>query len=350
MHESRSISSLGRSDERRPMVLPKFAEYPVSWYLFGDQRELARGPITKFFLGRRLVAFKTQSGQVAVLDAVCSHLAADLGGGDVVGECIRCPYHHWQYDTDGQCTHIPATKNIPTFARQRRYPAVVRHGQIFFFNGRTPLFELPFFPDADPQEFVRAAPFHYELDCPWYMVGANGFDYQHIRSTHDRRLEGTPQVWSPHPHAHAGKMSYVIEGGSFHDRVTRGLCGNRVTLTVTDWCGSLLFVSASFRNTTSYGMTNILPLTPSRVAVQITVFAKRSRNAINRMLFDPLHLMIRRNFIREFTASDAARLSGVRYNPATLIEGDEELKAYFDWLAPVSHGLCAAEVPAEAVA
>src|SRR5215213_4758749 len=85
-----------------------FPTYPVAWYLFGESAELAGRPVSKELLGRRLVAFRTASGKIAVLDAHCSHLHADLGNGCVEGETIQCPYHHWRYGIDGQCVHIPA--------------------------------------------------------------------------------------------------------------------------------------------------------------------------------------------------------------------------------------------------
>ena len=78
----------------------------------------------------------TSIGQPAVMDARCSHLSADLGRGKIVGDCIRCPFHHWEYGSDGACRHIPAEEHIPAFARQTTYPVAMRHGLLFFFDGR----------------------------------------------------------------------------------------------------------------------------------------------------------------------------------------------------------------------
>ena len=53
-------------------------------------------------------------------------------------------------------------------------------------------------------------------------------------------------------------------------------------------------------------------------------------------LLDPLHVRIRRYFIKEFLQSDA-RLGtkGLSYNPAGLLDADDELIRYFTWLASV---------------
>src|SRR5579859_6438769 len=123
-----------------PPAARRFAAYPATWYLFGAARELRRGPVSREMLGRRLVAFRTASGRLCVMDARCAHLGADLGLGDVAGETIRCPFHHWEYGADGQCVHIPGNAEVvPALARQAVYPALERHGYIFFFNAREPL-------------------------------------------------------------------------------------------------------------------------------------------------------------------------------------------------------------------
>ncbi len=319
-------------------VAELFPAHPVSWYLFCHSRELRRGPLSREMLGRRVVAFRTANGKVAVLDARCSHLGTDLGRGCVVGEAIRCPFHNWEYGTDGRCVRIPVTDAIPPTARQAAFPAVERHGHVFFFNTPQPLFPLPFFPGADPDAFVAARPFTTVLDCPWYMVGSNAFDLQHFRAAHDRRLVGEPLVTCPHPFARRASALFRVAGSSLQDRVTRLFAGPEVEMTITDWCGNLMFVTATFRRTTSYGMVITEPLASGQVVVRVIVFLPRGRSWIGRSLRDPVRLAVRRFFIKSFLSSDAARLDGVRYSPHGLIDWDRDLVEYFAWLAGVARG------------
>ena len=190
----------------QPPARDAFPAFPVSWYLFGNSDEVRRGPVSRALLGRRLVAYRTESGRVVVLDARCSHLGADLGKGRVVGEALQCPFHHWEYGPDGCCTHIPAQADVPVFAQQACYPIVERHGYVFFFNGPKPLFDLPFFPDCRPEDFGSARPFGTVLDCPWYMVPANAFDLQHFRAAHDRQLISEPAIECPAPFARRNRQ------------------------------------------------------------------------------------------------------------------------------------------------
>ena len=315
----------------------RFPAFPVSWYLFGTANDLAGKPLSRELLGRRLVGYRTSAGRAVVLDARCSHFGADLGQGCIVADRLQCPFHHWQYAPDGRCLHIPAQEKIPAFARQAVFPVVERHGYVFFFNGPEPLFPLPFFEGCQPDDFTPARPFGTQLDCPWQFIGANAFDLQHFRAAHDRRLAQTPRVDCPAPFARRATAAFTVAGDSLQDRVTRVFAGNKVTMSITDWCGSLMFVTATFRRTRSYGMVLTEPNAQGAL-VRVIVFVPKSRTWLGRWLKDPLHAMIRRFFIRQFLSSDVQLLNGTRYNPLSLIDADQDLADYFRWLAIVSHG------------
>jgi phenylpropionate dioxygenase-like ring-hydroxylating dioxygenase large terminal subunit len=316
----------------------KFPAFPVSWYLFGSANELDRGPISKDLFGRRLAAFRTAAGDIVVLDARCCHLGSDLGRGRVVDDALECPFHNWRFGADGRCRHIPASQNIPAFARQTSYPVVERNGLLFVFRGSQPRFPLPFFPDCRADDFLPARPFEAVLDCPWYMVGANAFDLQHFRAAHDRRLVSTPVVDCPHAFARRATATFRVAGDSYRDHLTRWFAGNTVTMAITDWCGNMMFATATFRRTTSYGMVVTEPLGERKVRVQVVVFVPRSASRIARRCCDAVRARVRRYFIRAFLRSDGERLSGAQYRPQALIEADRDMAEYFHWLSVVSHG------------
>ncbi len=59
--------------------------------------------------GQQVAVFRGQDGKAYVVDAYCPHLGANLAvGGRVVGGCIECPFHGWQFrGADGKCVKIP---------------------------------------------------------------------------------------------------------------------------------------------------------------------------------------------------------------------------------------------------
>jgi nitrite reductase/ring-hydroxylating ferredoxin subunit len=320
-----------------PPPTSAFAAYPACWYLFCGSSELGRKPLSKTMLGRLLVGYRTASGRVVLMDGRCSHLGADLGRGTIVGDALRCPFHHWEYRPDGRCSRIPAQTTIPSFARQVTYPVAERHGFVFFFNAREASFTLPFFADADPDDFVAGEPFRVVAECSWYMLAANGFDVEHFEAVHDRKLTAPPTVDMPAPHARRMRYHALVTGGSIFDVLLRASVGREVDVSITSWGGPFIFVTGFFQKARSYILIATQPLGPEITLIELIVLAHRCRLPAARLLL-PLELAIRRWFTRGFLQDDINRLGGIHYNPHTLIEADRLLVEYFHWAAGLPEG------------
>jgi nitrite reductase/ring-hydroxylating ferredoxin subunit len=313
-----------------------FAPLPASWFHLCAGEELKHGPASIGLCDREFVGYRTQSGRVVVLSGRCSHLGAHLGNGTVSGERLVCPLHGWEYGPSGACEKIPASDAIPNFARQCSYPTEERGGHVFFFNRQQARFAFPFFEGLTSDQLLPAKPFELIAEVPWYFVGANGFDIQHFRMAHDRTLLGEPEVSSPSPFARRVVAKFAVSGNSYQDRLTRLVAGPHVTMDVTVWCGTVIFVRAEFKRTTSFGIFNVLPIDANRTRGRVIVWVKRSRSALGHMLFDSVNAAIRRLFIRTFLRSDLPRIAGLRYQPGKLIAADAVLSEYFAWLEKVS--------------
>jgi phenylpropionate dioxygenase-like ring-hydroxylating dioxygenase large terminal subunit len=312
--------------------------FPKSWYYACPLNGIDRRPAAVSLGRRELVAFRTAAGDAAVLDGRCVHLGAKLAAGCVVGNSLQCPMHEWKFDVHGKCVRIPASETIPEFARQGRYTSGVLGGHLFFSNSSEPAFDLPFFAGVGPDQLHPSRPFAFDVDVPWYMVGANGFDLQHFRAAHDRTLLEEPFIDQPSPFARRIRATFSVAGNGIRDRLTRWVSGPKVTMTVTSWCGTAILVSAEFRRTTSYGMVWVTPLSPVRSRLRTIVWVPRARTAAGRMLFDPADAAVRRSFIRTFMLDDRNRSAGIRYSPGTLIGADAVLAGYLQWLQSVAVG------------
>jgi nitrite reductase/ring-hydroxylating ferredoxin subunit len=316
----------------RPPAADAFPAYPASWYLFCASSQLNDQPFSQRMLGRQLVAYRTTLGQVAVLDAHCAHLGADLGCGTVVGETLQCPFHNWRYGTNGVCSSIPHAAEIPSFARLGTYPVAERHGSVFFFNGPEALFPLPFFFGANPEEFVAAKVFRYLADCAWFMTTANAFDMQHFLCVHGRDLIDRCHVDCPHPFARRNRYRAAIVGRSRTDGFLRSVVGPTVDVSITCWGGTFLVMTADFKRAHSSFLIATRPLEDGKTLCEGIVFARRSHNFLKRWPWQPLNLMIRRALTHEFVADESRSLLGIRYNPATLIRNDDTMADFFTWL------------------
>lgn len=322
--------------DRRLSAAATFASAPASWFYLASLSELQRAP-QKVELpeGETFVGFRGQDGQPVVLAGRCCHMGADLSRGCVQNGQLACPLHGWVFNSDGICTHIPASDEIPPFARQQRYPVAIRAGHVFFFNRPEARFPMPFFDGLDPESVTAAAPFDLWDDVPWYLVGGNGFDRQHFENTHDRRLVAEPVMDEPHPYARRSQLDLAVDGHSYLDCLTRSVAGNRSRMTVTSWCGSLVFATATFRRVQTYGLVAVRPLPNWATHARVIVWVRKSTNPVGRALWDPINALLRRYFIRAFFQSDLGRLSGTRYHPGRMIPSDQLLVDYLTWLQNV---------------
>jgi nitrite reductase/ring-hydroxylating ferredoxin subunit len=309
---------------KRAPSIDLFPRWPASWYLFGESRELARGPVSKSMLGHQLVAFRGAGGQVAIMDARCAHMGADLGCGTVEGDTIVCPYHNWRYGADGLCRHASGMPQPPHFARQRLFPAVERHGYLFFFHGPEALFPLPFFIGENEEDYVAGRAFRYTADCTWFVNSAHAFDRQHFDAVHDRRLLAPPEIDCPAHFARRNRYRAEVLGRTALDRVLRAGAGRFVDISLTVWGGTFVCVTGDFGRARSRFLMVTRPLENGHTVCEGIVLGRHPANALT--------LWVRRFFTFGYLADEARRLRGTRYDAARFVEADADMIDYFHWL------------------
>jgi sulfoxide reductase heme-binding subunit YedZ len=65
--------------------------------------------------GRERIAVFAYDGKVSAVSNVCVHQGGPLGEGKVVGGCITCPWHGYQYLPGNGQSPPPFTEKIPTY-------------------------------------------------------------------------------------------------------------------------------------------------------------------------------------------------------------------------------------------
>lgn len=111
--------------------------FPSGWFAIAFSHELKKEQvIPKTFMGKEIVLFRTKEGSATVLDAYCPHLGAHLGhGGTVEGNCIRCPFHHFEFNGEGRCTKTGHTGIPPKGIKIKNWPLIERDGFILLYHG-----------------------------------------------------------------------------------------------------------------------------------------------------------------------------------------------------------------------
>lgn len=147
------------------MARQEWKGYPRGWFVVALADDLPVGGVKRLsYLGQEWVAFRGESGAVAVLDAYCPHMGAHLGvGGTVLGDTVRCPFHAWQFGADGGCAAIPYASMIPRQAHVRAHEVRERNGLVFVWSdpqGGPPGWEIPALEGHGGDEWLA-----WDADC-----------------------------------------------------------------------------------------------------------------------------------------------------------------------------------------
>ena len=109
--------------------------YARGWHCLGLAADYKDGKPHKLdIFGTNLVAFEGENGQVSILDGHCPHMGADLSTGEIIGNTVQCPFHHWRWSAEGKCVEIPYCKRIPPKARVRTWPVCEQNQLLFVYN------------------------------------------------------------------------------------------------------------------------------------------------------------------------------------------------------------------------
>jgi phenylpropionate dioxygenase-like ring-hydroxylating dioxygenase large terminal subunit len=157
----------------------------TEWFAIAWSREvLPRQPVARRLLGLDLVLWRSAEGVHCWRD-LCIHRGAKLSLGKVCGERLVCPYHAWEYNTSGQCVHIPAHPNQPPplKARAQIYQAIERYGMVWVCLGE-PSGDIPPFHYSDNSAFrlIPSGPYPFRAKGP--RVVENFLDVAHFGFVH----------------------------------------------------------------------------------------------------------------------------------------------------------------------
>jgi phenylpropionate dioxygenase-like ring-hydroxylating dioxygenase large terminal subunit len=109
------------------------------WYAILESNEVKGGkPVGVTRMGEKLVAWRDSRGQVTVMRDKCPHRGVALSAGKLVGDCIQCPFHGFEYDTSGTCKLVPANgrdAEPPKALKVKTCPTREAHDLIYIWWG-----------------------------------------------------------------------------------------------------------------------------------------------------------------------------------------------------------------------
>ena len=168
-------------------------------------------PVRVQLLGERLVAFRDSDGRVGLLDEFCPHRRASLWLARNEESGLRCVYHGWKFDVDGNC--VDQMNEPEPFCSKIHitcYPTVELGGVIWAYLGAR---------DKQPPppkfEWTQMPPSHRHVtktweECNWLQALEGGLDTSHAPIMHRRlRADSTAEGISPASFFARGKAPVV---------------------------------------------------------------------------------------------------------------------------------------------
>ncbi|MEM1252838.1 MAG: aromatic ring-hydroxylating dioxygenase subunit alpha [Cyanobacteria bacterium P01_H01_bin.21] len=155
------------------------------WYLVTASKDIPKETVKSFDIcGQRLAIFRGQDGKVRALDAYCPHMGTDLGIGSVDGNQVRCFFHHWAFDGEGQCQDIPCQDHIPAGAALQAYATEEKYGFIWVYPDTVAPTAVAEFDELKGHELAVVADQPLTRKCHHHICMINGIDVQHLQTVH----------------------------------------------------------------------------------------------------------------------------------------------------------------------
>jgi nitrite reductase/ring-hydroxylating ferredoxin subunit len=235
-----------------------FRRYWLPAMLATELPEPDCAPVKLRLLGEDLVAFRTTSGRIGVIDTYCPHRNANLYWGRNEAEGLRCVYHGWKFDVDGACVDMPNEPSSSRYAekvKQPAYQATERGGVIWVYMGPAELtLELPGLEWTVVPESHRMATKRVQ-ECSYLQNLEGEIDSSHVSFLHrnfDRTSREGPAIdLDQHPVFFVKETDYGMaisarreaDADNFYWRVTPYMMPS-YTMIPGSIDGSMVFTSA----------------------------------------------------------------------------------------------------------
>ena len=208
-------------------------------------------PVKARVFGEDLVVFRDTDGRVGVMDEYCPHRRASLVYGRNEEGGLRCLYHGWKMDVEGNVLEMvsePAASGMVDKVKHKAYPVKEWGGMVWAYMGpadAVPAFEPPAWA---PTEDTRVSIAKVLLPCNWAQILEGAIDSAHSSSLHSSdmvpaRVDGakaTDKTWLRPSTDKAPRMQVQRTGYGFRYAALRRPITNAAA---NDYVRSTVFVA-----------------------------------------------------------------------------------------------------------
>eukprot|EP00042_Codosiga_hollandica_P035908 m.269667 g.269667 ORF g.269667 m.269667 type:complete len:479 (+) comp54748_c0_seq1:1082-2518(+) len=293
----RNQSTMERSMDvrrrRRTGDLPPV--YPNGWFGIAQSHEVPVGTSKQVTaLGLELAVFRTEDGEVAILDAYCPHLGANLAAGGIVkGNTISCPFHGWQFNKEGVCVKIPYCDHVPAGAAVKKYTCLENNGHILLWfdaEGRDPYWYPPKFEGINNGSWTFRGESQHHINAHIQETPENGADVPHLQYLHGpliatgtdlrktERMQFIRHIWDADWKAGEGENKYFSFLDLTHVMHVFGyaLKFTELNVHVTQAGPGLVYLEASTPFGRAAFVHSLCPVEPLLQRANFSIYAERT--------------------------------------------------------------------------
>ncbi len=148
-------------------------------------------PVRARLLGEDLVVFRDTQGRLGVLGEFCPHRGASLSFGRNEECGLRCLYHGWKFDVEGNAVDMssePPGSAMLKAIKQKAYPARESGGFVWIWMGARETMREFEPPAWAPKPDIKWAIVKMHAACNWAQVLEGSIDSAHSSSLHSSEM------------------------------------------------------------------------------------------------------------------------------------------------------------------
>jgi phenylpropionate dioxygenase-like ring-hydroxylating dioxygenase large terminal subunit len=310
------------------------------WYIACLSREIPPGKAKSVEVcGRKIAVFRGEDGKVKALDAYCPHLGTDLGIGRVDGNLIRCFFHHWAFDGDGNCRNIPCQSHIPQNARTQAYATDEKYGFIWIYPDAKAPEGVAEFDELKGKQLVTSYDRAFERSCHHHICMMNGIDVQHLQTVHKLNIE---MELSLQENESANIIDFTLRGEfpetTARERIGKKLLGKNYeySMKYADGCIGMLTIMKNVKLVPRLHMIYAYtPLSSRKTRIQ-PIYIAEKRKGIYGWLIARILLWLTKLSYYALREEDGKIYDNIRFDPHVVLSIDSPLVKYISYVDRLS--------------
>jgi phenylpropionate dioxygenase-like ring-hydroxylating dioxygenase large terminal subunit len=306
------------------------------WYLVCLSQEIPKGQVKSLEIcGQRIVLFRGQDGKINALDAYCPHLGTDLGIGRVDKNLIRCFFHHWAFDGQGNCQDIPCQTTIPEAAKLPAYTCEEKYGFIWIYPDENATEPLPDFDELQGKKILIKFDKALQRNCHHHICMMNGIDVQHLQTVHKIKVKMSLSLSANE----AGTIiDFTLTGtlpkNTLKERIVSKILGEnyQYSMRYAHGCLGLLTIMKNVRFIPPLHMIYAYNPLPSRKTRIQPIYVTEKRKGILGWITSQILILLTRLAYYYLRGEDGKIYDNIRFHPQVVLKLDRPLVKYINYV------------------